>query len=499
MKTYDENILIRDGRRAVVHGDYKKALGLFEEAHILAIRTRSKSDILAAQNWILRTELLSGLESKTELDLSEMLDAAKALDNREILGITLVNLGMIRTQEVLHIESDSFKENIIDNTVDVFKQAIDIFERLSKDDKESVSRVGKLQSADAFERFSLFYIEMGDYDGALVTIQKAKELAKELDDPYLKARVYQGLGYIYYEKGDFESSVKNYKFSLKYWLKLDNLDSLSVVEAGLGEGYLSLKKYKSSLAHFQEALKNYDKLKVKNGYATMLSRIGKVYIAQGEVKQARKCFEKGVRIFKGISNRRMATYCKIGALDTEFLLGNKRFAKKMMLNLLYAEPIKQYPESYNYLFEVVKREKWLREEKEFKEMFEEPEPVTIEKHLMEEVMELAKEAFPNEFGALLIGMPHIHDLDFPPDTGRGHTSVTFNLYNRFSQRSVGGDGVVHSHPSGSANPSKADISMFGRFPGVNIIIGYPFKWDSWAAYDRFGNRVKVEVVDDKKK
>jgi len=41
--------------------------------------------------------------------------------------------------------------------------------------------------------------------------------------------------------------------------------------------------------------------------------------------------------------------------------------------------------------------------------------------------------------------------------------------------------------------------MFGRFPGVNIIIGYPYKDDSMAAYDRLGNRVRLEIVDSRKK
>jgi proteasome lid subunit RPN8/RPN11 len=78
-------------------------------------------------------------------------------------------------------------------------------------------------------------------------------------------------------------------------------------------------------------------------------------------------------------------------------------------------------------------------------------------------------------------------------------SFLFSLYSRFSQRNVEGEGVVHSHPSGSARPSRADLSMFGRFPGINIIIGYPFKPDSMAAYDRLGNRVRLEIMKDRRK
>jgi proteasome lid subunit RPN8/RPN11 len=78
-------------------------------------------------------------------------------------------------------------------------------------------------------------------------------------------------------------------------------------------------------------------------------------------------------------------------------------------------------------------------------------------------------------------------------------SFLFSLYSRFSQRNVPGEGVVHSHPSGSARPSRADLSMFGRFPGINIIIGYPYSYDSMAAYDRLGNRVRLEIVNPRKR
>jgi proteasome lid subunit RPN8/RPN11 len=226
--------------------------------------------------------------------------------------------------------------------------------------------------------------------------------------------------------------------------------------------------------------------------------MGLAAVGMGEAKLAKKYFEKSILMFKKLHDRRKTVFAKIGGLDTMFLLKKKRFGKKVLLDLLYSEPIKQYPECYNYMYDIVQREDWLRKEKKFKDMFEDPEPLTIEKSLMEEFLLASKEAFPNEFGAMLHGHPHIHDFEIPPDTGRGARSVTFHLYNRFSQRRISADGVVHSHPSGSARPSKADLSLFGKFRGVNIIIGYPFTWDSWAAYDMFGNRVSLRVVSKKK-
>ena len=499
VKVYSPTPLLKQAKEALMRADYEDALSLYEEALGQANRARDKALAVAASNGILRTELSGGVASKEEIYIQDVLEMARSISNRELTGLSLVNLGTILSAQILHVESESFKENVQDRTERTFSEAIDIFERMSKDANAKVSRLAKEGLADAFIRYALMNIELDDQVKALDCLQKAKALAKELDDPYLKAQAYQGLGFANFNKGDLDGSLKFYKLSRKYWRELGNRDMTSVVDAGMGEAYLAHHLAQDALSRFQAAFDSYKKMGVRTGWATMLSRMGLAYIEIKEYKQARKCFEQAVGAFKKMSNRRMGVFCKIGALDTEFLLGNKRFAKKMLLQVLYSDPVKQYYECYNYLYNIVTREKWLRDEKEFKVMFEAPQPITIEKALMEEIIQYAKEAYPNEFGAMLHGNPHIDDLEFPPDIGRGHASVSFSMYNRFSQRNIQADGVVHSHPSGSARPSQADITMFGHFPGTNIIIGYPFAWDSWAAYDRFGNRITVDIIVSKAK
>ncbi len=320
-------------------------------------------------------------------------------------------------------------------------------------------------------------------------------MIKKVDDDFVKARYYQVLAFTGFTLGELKGSLKDYKLARRYWNELDNLDMVLSVEGGLGEVYLARDDHKHALKKFELLYKDYKTLKIKTGQAEMLTKMGLAALGMGDIKAGKKYFERSIVMFKKLNDRRKTVYAKIGGVDAMFLLKKRRFAKKVLLDILYSEPVKQYPESFNYLYDIVHRETWLKDDKKFSEMFEEPEPRTIEKRLMEEFLQAAKEAYPNEFGAMLNGFPHIHDFEIPPDTGRGARSVTFNLYNRFSQRRIEADGVVHSHPSGSANPSNADLTLFGRFRGINIIIGFPFKWDSWAAYDTFGNRVNLQIVD----
>jgi proteasome lid subunit RPN8/RPN11 len=193
----------------------------------------------------------------------------------------------------------------------------------------------------------------------------------------------------------------------------------------------------------------------------------------------------------------------IRALSVLFLcymkMDDRRKAKRLLLDLVANQPVKQFPASFGILKEAVSGVKWLREDKDTKELFEEEIVYTIERVAVDEVIRRARESYPNEFGAMLRGLPHITHIEPVMEGAGNRNSFLFSLYSRFSQRNVPGEGVVHSHPSGSARPSRADLSMFGRFPGINIIIGYPYSYDSMAAYDRLGNRVRLEIVNPRKR
>jgi tetratricopeptide (TPR) repeat protein len=497
MKLFKEPQIIIDAKTALAQGEYHDALELYETALETGKKERDKSLIVAAENGIVTTELLSGLRSEERIDIQQTLKTVEKTKNRQLTGFTLINMGRLIGKDITHVESDSFSEDLQKTAEDAFLKASELFQTLAKDKDSRVSKAGALGVAETGLTMGRFYLDLEDPEAALANLKEVKTVVKETGDVYLKARFYQVIAFGQYVLGEFKASLKNYKLARRFWHELDNLDMMLSVDGGMGEVYLASGDYRHALKKFEVLFQDYKTLKIKTGQAEMLTKMGEAALGIGDVKQARKHFEKSIVMFKKLHDRRKTVYAKIGGLDTLFLLNKKRFAKKVLLDLLYSEPLKQYPECFNYLYDIVHRESWLKDEKKFMEMFEDPEPLTIEKKLMEEFLQAAKEAHPNEFGAMLHGHPHIHDFEIPPDTGRGARSVTFNLYNRFSQRRISADGVVHSHPSGSARPSKADLSLFGRFRGINIIIGYPFKWDSWAAYDMFGNRVSLQVVETK--
>ncbi|WP_265111862.1 Mov34/MPN/PAD-1 family protein [Halosolutus halophilus] len=55
-------------------------------------------------------------------------------------------------------------------------------------------------------------------------------------------------------------------------------------------------------------------------------------------------------------------------------------------------------------------------------------------------------------------------------------------------------GSIHSHPNGVIRPSSADLETFGR-GSVHVIIGAPYRWTDWKAFDSQGQPTNLHVLD----
>jgi proteasome lid subunit RPN8/RPN11 len=121
--------------------------------------------------------------------------------------------------------------------------------------------------------------------------------------------------------------------------------------------------------------------------------------------------------------------------------------------------------------------------------------VALDAGVLEDIIEFAKSNYPNEFLAILSG-------EISQDT------LTINglLYQHFfaSRSSAltrlnlpmlsGAVGSVHSHPSSSTRPSRADLQFFAKTGVVHFIIGAPYREQDMACYDFEGNTRDFSVT-----
>ncbi len=122
------------------------------------------------------------------------------------------------------------------------------------------------------------------------------------------------------------------------------------------------------------------------------------------------------------------------------------------------------------------------------------EAVRVRRELLEYLLELAGDFYPNEFAGFLREKDGIfEEVLLAPNPHFGSTSAFFNLWMLPYDESV--KGTVHSHPDPVARPSKADLHFFSKFGGVHLIIAYPYTERDVRAYRSDGTPIGIEIVE----
>lgn len=136
-------------------------------------------------------------------------------------------------------------------------------------------------------------------------------------------------------------------------------------------------------------------------------------------------------------------------------------------------------------------------------LFRRKEVVGIAGDTLSFAREAAEDSHPDEYMGMLRGTDAgelgineegtiITDILVIPGTESNPFSATVKEWMR--PNDTAGVGSIHSHPSGSLRPSDADLATFGRGE-VHIILGAPYGWNDWQAFDSDGNPQKLPVLD----
>ncbi len=120
--------------------------------------------------------------------------------------------------------------------------------------------------------------------------------------------------------------------------------------------------------------------------------------------------------------------------------------------------------------------------------------IQIEKNVIEDIIQIARKMYPNEFAALLQGgieqgTLHIDGLIFLPGTSSDEGAIM----QTHMLPLISTVGSVHSHPGYDASPSKADLQFFSKRGLVHLIIAKPYDRKSIRAYDASGNLIDYDV------
>jgi len=121
--------------------------------------------------------------------------------------------------------------------------------------------------------------------------------------------------------------------------------------------------------------------------------------------------------------------------------------------------------------------------------------ISLQKNVLDSILSYCQMKHPNECILILKGKSKqgnvwIDGLVIPPFNYSGHTFAGFpQSFLPFDMSYVG---IVHSHPSGSADPSLTDLHNF--FGLVSIIVQFPYDDDDIFAWDSSGNSLNLVIT-----
>lgn len=119
--------------------------------------------------------------------------------------------------------------------------------------------------------------------------------------------------------------------------------------------------------------------------------------------------------------------------------------------------------------------------------------VILKEQVRDSILSFCKIKYPNEAILILRGnnkrVVNIDGLVIPPFAYGGHRSSGFSHYQLPADTSY--VGIVHSHPSGSANQSLTDQQNFWSL--ISLIVRYPFENNDIFVWDSKGNQVKLII------
>lgn len=123
--------------------------------------------------------------------------------------------------------------------------------------------------------------------------------------------------------------------------------------------------------------------------------------------------------------------------------------------------------------------------------------VIMERKLLEAILHNAKRLYPKEMVLLLRGKKQhnqvmIKEAVIPPLATYGEGFASIPLYMLPMDFSI--IGTLHSHPSGSLNPSPEDLNHF--WGSILIICSFPFINETCvAAYNHNGERLNIKLIE----
>ncbi len=159
------------------------------------------------------------------------------------------------------------------------------------------------QKVDVVLRQARYEEQVGNYTGAVETVQRCVELAQRYQKPAVEARAHLCWARAEWRQGHYHEAMPLFEKALSLARQVGLPDTEVDSLRNLGNVHWSLGQYHEAMRYYEQALPQYQALDYKRGESATLNNISIVLVDQGDYAQARTHSESALNLKTMIGDR----------------------------------------------------------------------------------------------------------------------------------------------------------------------------------------------------
>lgn len=218
---------------------------------------------------------------------------SKHTNNKQLRANILMNLGVCY-----------HKLDLIQNSIDYLKQALDIAESVQKQPEHLKHLIATCQN-----NLGTLYIKLKQFDLALELFKEALVTARELNDKNFLATCYHNIGIYLEEKGLYNEALKNYKTSLSFNNEIDCENGKSILYNSLGRIHILMEEPEKALEYIIIAQRMSIELNNEHLTTKTYINLGQAYTKINKYSLAKSNLMQGLKIAERLGKKDLLSKC----------------------------------------------------------------------------------------------------------------------------------------------------------------------------------------------
>ena len=182
--------------------------------------------------------------------------------------------------------------------------ALDISTEVIEHLKNCHDKAARKIYCSALANMATVYWNQGDYQSALHTFEKVKQIYEAGSDLQGSARIIDNMGLIYFNLGNYSQAMRCFKKRKQLAIKMGDRRGYGMAVNHIGLLHQNQDDYLRALRCFEDVKQIYIAIGDRQGYGNVMGNMGNLYQDLGDYPQSLRCYEEVKQIFKAIDNRR---------------------------------------------------------------------------------------------------------------------------------------------------------------------------------------------------